>query len=68
MRPTDYAKIAYDAYCEDAEGKSLVTGDDLPEWKDLTVAVKGAWVSAAMAVKYAHKDNILRAICREGGV
>jgi 5-methylcytosine-specific restriction endonuclease McrA len=32
MRNYTFAKIAYDAYCKQAGGKSLATGDPLPEF------------------------------------
>ncbi len=43
----DLGKIAYDAY---REAKSLVTGDELPEWEQLSALVKAAWSAAANAV------------------
>lgn len=46
----DYAKIAYDAYKNFAQGKSLVTGDTLPEWDALKPEIKAAWDAAVQAV------------------
>jgi len=44
-------EIAYDAYCKDAGGKSLVSGDPLPEFKRLPKAIQHAWIEAAVAVR-----------------
>lgn len=43
-------EIAYNAYCESTGGKSLVTGDKLPEFKYLSEDIKTAWNRAASAV------------------
>jgi hypothetical protein len=45
-------RIAYDAYCMNTGGKSLVSGDDLPLWDDLRDQFKTAWIAAAHAVVY----------------
>lgn len=44
------AKIAYDAYCESANWKSLITGDKLPPFEDLPQDIRNAWLAAAHAV------------------
>ena len=44
-------KIAYDAYRADTGGKSLVSGAAIPEWEELDVRIRLAWVAAARAVK-----------------
>ena len=46
----DLADIAYDAYCTESDGKSLVTGEPLPDFPDLPDAIKVAWNEAAQAV------------------
>jgi hypothetical protein len=46
----DLGKIAYDAYCEQTGGKSLITPDRLPAWEDLQVQIQEAWRAAADAV------------------
>lgn len=44
-------QAAYDAYCMQAGGRSLATGDDLPLWADLDSKFHDAWVAAARAVE-----------------
>lgn len=42
--------LAYDAYCENSGGKSLVSGADLPPWSELSKPIQTAWEAAAAAV------------------
>lgn len=44
------AEIAYNAYCKQTGGKSLVTGDTLPAFADLRGAIKDAWAAVAIAL------------------
>jgi hypothetical protein len=44
-----YAEAAYTAYCRSTGGKSLVTGDILPAYTDLPLAIKEAWIEATYA-------------------
>lgn len=46
----DFGQVAYDAYFDFADGKSLVTGDLLPSWNELPTEIREAWRSAAQAV------------------
>lgn len=46
------AKVAYDAYVKQAGGKSLATGDPLPEFDKLKLEIQQAWHAAAVAVEY----------------
>ena len=43
-------QIAYEAYCESTDWKSLVSGHQLPRWIDTTVQIQMAWHAAANAV------------------
>ncbi len=43
-------RLAYEAYCKKTGGKSLATGDTLPEWIDLREPIRDAWGEAAIAV------------------
>ena len=43
-------KIAYDAYCQSTDGKSLASGETLPVWFALSNEMKNAWTAAAQAV------------------
>lgn len=45
-----YGEVAYEAYCQVTGYRSLITGDNLPEFKDLHEPIKRAWASAAEAV------------------
>lgn len=46
-----YGQIAYEAYCAASDGKSLISGAQLPPWSELDDAIKGAWVAAGNAVR-----------------
>lgn len=43
-------QIAYEAYCDRADGVSLVSGEQLPHWDDLSPVIAEAWEAAASAV------------------
>lgn len=45
-----YGQIAYEAYCGHTNWKSLVSGSDLPLWKDLKPEIQSAWETAGAAV------------------
>jgi hypothetical protein len=42
--------VAYEAYCESSDGKSLISGAPLPAWGDQAQAIQDAWDCAAHAV------------------
>lgn len=44
-------RIAYEAYCKTTGWKSAVTGDDLPQFRDVPEAVQNGWIAAAQVVK-----------------
>lgn len=46
----DMAKVAYEAYVRAAAGRSLATGELLPQWDELSSKIKSAWDAAAQAV------------------
>jgi len=50
MKP-NYAAIAYEAYRNHTSGKSLVTGQTIPEWHELREDIQLAWMAAADAVE-----------------
>lgn len=52
----DYGKIAYDAYCGCSHGKSLVSGETLPPWEELSREIRRAWEWAADAVLDAESE------------
>ncbi len=43
-------EVAYNAYREAAGGRSLATGDPLPDFEDLPATIRRAWQAAADAV------------------
>jgi hypothetical protein len=43
--------VAYEAYRESAGGRSLVSGDPLPQFDELPAQIRAAWDAAAQAVK-----------------
>jgi hypothetical protein len=47
-----WGKLAYDAYAAAAGGRSLVTGDDLPPWINLSDQLKTCWITAARTVVF----------------
>lgn len=45
-------QIAYEAYCQHTNWKSLISGADLPKWDDLKEDIQEAWEAAGMAVVF----------------
>lgn len=43
-------QIGYEAYADVTEGKSIVTGDELPEWARLPYDIRNAWELAAATI------------------
>lgn len=50
MSDFQLGQIAYTAYRDDAGGKSLITGDEIPTFINLRVDMQNAWIAAARAV------------------
>lgn len=50
QEPKGIGQICYEAYCKHTNWKSLISGADLPQWKDLKKEIQEAWHSAAHAV------------------
>jgi hypothetical protein len=50
MTDAKLAKIAYNAYCQQTGGVSLISGDKLPEFDALKTSIQTAWMVAAAAV------------------
>jgi hypothetical protein len=59
------AAIAYDAYCKQTGGKSLVTGDTLPAFDALRPAIKDAWAASAIALSLDAEIAVRRCDGRE---
>lgn len=43
-------QVAYEAYAEASDGRSLVTGQELPSWDGTRRETRDAWQAAADAV------------------
>jgi hypothetical protein len=43
-------QVAYEAYSDHADGMSLVSGEHLPGWDELSPVIAEAWEAAAAAV------------------
>ena len=43
-------RIAYEGYRTQTGGVSLISGQSLPPWEDLSAALQIAWISAAQNV------------------
>jgi hypothetical protein len=43
-------QINYEGYCARSDGVSLVSGEGLPAWDDLSPVIAEAWEAAAQAV------------------
>lgn len=58
------AKMAYDAYCKQTGGKSLISGDVLPAFDALRGEIKDAWAAAAIALSLdadrQHRESVKR--------
>jgi hypothetical protein len=50
MADVNLGQAAYEAYSKAAEGRSLVSGLELPAWKDLNDEIQNAWIASAVAV------------------
>ena len=46
----NYGQVAYEAYCQATDNKSLVSGAELPTWDKLNTKIQAAWTAAGMAV------------------
>lgn len=46
----DGGKLAYDAYCKQTGGVSLISGDKLPEFDALKPPIREAWAASYIAV------------------
>lgn len=59
MASRDDGRRAYLGYCESSGGKSLVSGQKLPDWERLDPRIQEAWISAANAVLYREDDDVV---------
>ena len=46
-----WGEIAYEAYRDASDGKSLVSGAPIPAWADLSPGIRSAWEASAQAVR-----------------
>jgi hypothetical protein len=54
-------QVAYDAYFKKCDGKSLISGAELPVWDKQSPEIKQAWESAAEAVHFAVEEKLSNA-------
>lgn len=54
-----FGQTAYEAYCEKAGGKSLVSGAPLPVWEAQAPAIQEAWEAGAEAAIKSYAENVL---------
>jgi hypothetical protein len=50
MEDQQLGQTAYEAYRDQADGRSLVSGEPLPAWPQLNDDIREAWQAAALAV------------------
>ena len=60
----DIARVGYESYCNYTDWKSVITGDNLPEWNALPANVVNAWFAASDGMinelaKYKDKELII---------
>jgi len=48
--PKGSGQVAYEGYRRFSEGKSLASGEPIPEWDGLALEIQRAWEAAAMSV------------------
>lgn len=53
MEQKSLGQIAYEAYCDTTEWKSLISGAALPPWEGVKSEIKKAWENAGIAVEVA---------------
>lgn len=53
-----YGRENYDGYRRQSEGKSLVSGEELPEWDALPGDIKAAWEAGGSAVYQAAEGDL----------
>jgi hypothetical protein len=46
-----FGQVAYEAYCLATDGKSRVSGAELPLWENVDPRIQQAWEAAATAVR-----------------
>ena len=51
-------QIGYEAYWNFSSGKSLASGQPLPEWSDLPGIIKEAWEWSATVVREYHRIEL----------
>lgn len=47
----EHARIVYEEMRRGVNGKSPISGEDLPPWEELDAAVSAAWVAALQATE-----------------
>jgi hypothetical protein len=53
----ELGQVAYTAYVQQSDGKSLVSGADLPRYEDLSQPIKDAWAAVGVEVSNAVREG-----------
>lgn len=53
----EIGRIAYEAYCDHTNWKSLATGQALPKWEGLKSEIQQAWMMSAVALEEHLRDK-----------
>ena len=51
MRDKSWGQLAYEAYVDYSGGKSLVSGEPLPEWRQVALNIRQAWEHVALILR-----------------
>ena len=62
MRPKTPGQIAYEGYCGETGGKSLISGSPLPPFERLAEPIQDAWEAAARALLAAERQGGFHAV------
>jgi hypothetical protein len=54
-----YGRTAYEKYAAVSDGKSLISGEPLPDWNELKPSIQRAWNAAGNAVADSLLDDVL---------
>ena len=59
----EQAQVAYEGYRNHTGGKSLATGQPIPEWHELREDIKEAWRASVRAITSEAQDQIDELLC-----
>ena len=50
IKTYNFGEIAYNGYLQKSNNKSLISGQDLPPWEDLSPEIQAAWMNSGFSV------------------